>query len=47
MSIKRFTDHITFAALCVVMLGVGLAPRAVADERDKKTIVTFNAPVEV
>jgi hypothetical protein len=48
MSIKRFTDHhITFAALCVVMFGVGLAPRAVADERDKKTIVTFNAPVEV
>jgi hypothetical protein len=54
MSIKRFTDHITapsaqavFAALCVVTLGVGLTPKAAADERDKKTIVTFSAPVEV
>src|SRR3984893_16400237 len=54
MSIKRFTDHVTapsaqavFAALCVVTLGVGLTPSAAADESDKKTIVTFNAPVEV
>ncbi len=36
-----------FAALCIVTLGVGLTPKAVADERDKKTIVTFSAPVEV
>jgi hypothetical protein len=54
MSNKRFADHraapkaqAVFAALCVVMLGAGLAPKAAADERDKKTIVTFNAPVEV
>src|ERR1700693_5065337 len=53
MSIKRFTNHMTlsaqgaFALLCIVTLGVGLTPKAVADERDKKTIVTFSAPVEV
>jgi len=53
MSIKRFKDHMApsaqavFAALCIVTLGVGLTPKAVADERDKKTIVTFSAPVEV
>jgi hypothetical protein len=54
MSIKRFTDYITapraqavLAAFCVVTLGVGLTPKAAADERDKKTIVTFSAPVEV
>jgi hypothetical protein len=46
MSMKRFAHHI-FAALCVMMLGAGLSPKAAADERDKKTIVTFSAPVEV
>jgi hypothetical protein len=35
------------ATLCVVALGIGLTPKAAADERDKKTIVTFSAPVEV
>ena len=29
------------------MRGIALAPRAVADESNKKTIVTFSAPVEV
>jgi hypothetical protein len=33
------------ATLCVAMLGIGLAVRA--DEHDKKTVVTFNAPVEI
>jgi hypothetical protein len=33
--------------LCVALFGIGLAPRASADERDKKTIVTFSAPVEI
>ena len=54
MSMKRFAQHIAspkaqavFAALCVMMLGAGLSPKAAADERDKKTIVTFSAPVEV
>lgn len=33
------------ATLCVAMLGIGLAVRA--DEHDKKTVVTFNAPAEM
>ena len=35
------------AALCAVVLTVAATPRAAADEFDKKTIVTFNAPVEI
>src|SRR5258708_10618927 len=35
------------AISCSVLLGVTLTPRAAADVADKKTIVTFNAPVEV
>jgi hypothetical protein len=35
------------AISCSVLLGVALTPRAAADVADKKTIVTFNAPVEV
>ena len=35
------------AALCAVVLAVAATPRAAADEFDKKTIVTFNAPVEI
>lgn len=32
---------------CVMVVGATLAPKAAADAWDKKTIVTFNAPVEV
>ena len=35
------------AISCSVLLGVALTPRAAADVADKKTIVTFNAPVAV
>ena len=35
------------ALACVATIGTGLIPKAVADEGDKKTIVTFSAPVEV
>jgi hypothetical protein len=48
MSLKQFTTPRGAATiLCVVLFGIGLAPRASADERDKKTIVTFSAPVEI
>jgi hypothetical protein len=51
MSLTRFeSNHVRGMAvivLCVAALGIGLAPRALADQWDKKTIVTFNAPVEV
>jgi hypothetical protein len=33
--------------LCGAMVAVTLAPTAAADESDKKTIVTFSAPVEI
>ena len=39
--------NLAAAMLCVAMLGVGLISRAFADEWNKKTIVTFNAPVEI
>jgi hypothetical protein len=32
---------------CLTMMGVGLTPRIFADQWDKKTIVTFSAPVEI
>jgi hypothetical protein len=35
------------AIFCVMAVSTTLAPKAAADARDKKTIVTFNAPVEV
>ncbi|HEY3940205.1 MAG TPA: hypothetical protein VGL97_22450 [Bryobacteraceae bacterium] len=35
------------AMLCLVILALGLTPRAVASEWDKKTIVTFNVPLEI
>jgi hypothetical protein len=35
----------TVAMLSIAVLGIGLAVRA--DEHDKKTVVTFNAPVEI
>jgi hypothetical protein len=35
------------AITCIALLGTAFAPRATADLRDKKTIVTFSAPVEV
>src|SRR5262249_49197105 len=35
------------AALMIAALGIGLAPPTKADAFDKKTIVTFSAPVEV
>jgi hypothetical protein len=36
------------AMLCTAVLGIALTTvRATADERDKKTVVTFSAPVEV
>jgi hypothetical protein len=39
--------RLAIATLCVAMVGVTLAPTAAADESDKKTIVTFSAPVEI
>src|SRR5260370_17299502 len=33
--------------LCVTVLAIGWTTGAAADERDKKTIVTFSAPVEI
>src|SRR5712671_7615342 len=35
------------AIVCTGLLGVVLAPKAPADVADRKTIVTFSAPVEV
>ena len=35
------------ALLCTTLMGIGLATRASADVWNKKTIVTFNTPVEV
>jgi len=35
------------AVLCVAMLGIPFAPKAAASEWNKKTIVTFSAPVEI
>lgn len=35
------------AAVCVGLLGVALAPAAKADAFNEKTVVTFNAPVEI
>jgi hypothetical protein len=35
------------AVSCVAVLAIGLVARAVANESDKKTVVTFNAPVEI
>jgi len=37
----------TLCVLCVTVLGIGWTTGAAADERDKKTIVTFSAPVEI
>jgi LPXTG-motif cell wall-anchored protein len=34
-------------AVCLLVVGMFLLPSARADERDRKTIVTFSAPVEV
>jgi hypothetical protein len=36
-----------FVTLSIATLGLGLAQRAAADVSDKKTVVTFSAPVEV
>lgn len=35
------------AVFCVMVAGASFAPKAAADAWDKKTIVTFNSPVEV
>jgi hypothetical protein len=37
----------TMIAVCVVILAASSVPRAAASEWDKKTIVTFNTPVEI
>jgi hypothetical protein len=48
MNSKQLLRGRCFAMLCTAVLGLGLATvRANADEWDKKTVVTFNAPVEV
>jgi len=52
MSIEKASRSSVFlgvavTTLCVTLLGLGWTTRAAADERDKKTIVTFSAPVEV
>ena len=36
-----------FVTLSIATLGLGLAQRAAADLFDKKTVVTFSAPVEI
>ena len=36
-----------FVTLSIATLGLGLAQRAAADLHDKKTVVTFSAPVEI
>lgn len=38
---------IAFCALAIAALGATLLPRARADEWNKKTVVTFNQPVEI
>jgi hypothetical protein len=35
------------ALVCAAILGIALTPNAAADEVDKKTVVTFSAPVEI
>lgn len=48
MNSKQLFRGRCFAMLCTAVLGLGLTTiRANADEWDKKTVVTFNAPVEV
>src|SRR6266403_211435 len=39
--------RIAAALLCAALLGFGLTPTASADPSDNKTVVTFNAPVEI
>jgi hypothetical protein len=39
--------RLAVAMSCVALLGIGLASVTLADTWDKKTIVTFNTPVEV
>jgi len=53
MSLTRFSKRLTFsrvlmAAITLFIMGfTGLAPKATASPSDKKTIVTFDAPVEL
>src|SRR6266436_4710922 len=47
MLFNRSVSQAFISALGAIVLGIGLAPRCAADEHDKKTIVTFSAPVEV
>ena len=45
---KRHLLRCTGATLfCLTMTGAGITPRLFADQFDKKTIVTFSAPVEI
>jgi hypothetical protein len=39
--------HTAAMLLCVVTLAIGVTARALASESDKKTVVTFSAPVEI
>src|SRR6266566_4278003 len=52
MSIEKASHSTVFlgvavTTLCVALLGIGWTTGAAADERDKKTVVTFSAPVEI
>lgn len=53
MSLTRFSKRLTFssvlmAAIAAFIVGLaGLAPKATASPSDKKTILTFDAPVEI
>src|SRR5258708_6487040 len=52
MSIEKGSHSSAFVrvavtTLCVTLLGIAWTAGAAADERDKKTIVTFSAPVEI
>jgi hypothetical protein len=52
MSIEKVSHSSVFlgvavTTLCLTLLGVVWTTGAAADERDKKTIVTFSAPVEI
>ena len=47
-SAKRHLLHCIGATLCcLIMMGAGLTPGLFADQWDKKTVVTFSAPVEI
>jgi hypothetical protein len=45
MEMNRFKTAMTVC--CITLMGVMLAPSAMADQWDRKTVVTFSGPVEI